>query len=86
MERNDVTSFFYYMWNAWGMQECKLVFKDKFWKHFWDKWCGIYDKYGIFSATEHFYAELSDDNRNLLVTRALQMYDGRKNIYKPEEQ
>lgn len=85
MEHNDVTSFFMYMWNAWGMRECELVFKSKGWQHFWNKWCGICDKVGVFSATENFYAELSDDNRDLLVARALKMYDRGKNIYKPEK-
>lgn len=28
MERNDVTSFFYYMWNAWGKEECEVAFKN----------------------------------------------------------
>lgn len=82
MERNDVTSFFFYMWNAWGKRECEIIFSQSNcnWQHFWDKWCAICDKHGVFSATEHFYAELSDSNRDLLVARALSMYNGRSTI------
>ena len=43
---NTVSSFFYYMWNAW-------------------------------SEAERFYLELSEDNRRLLVERAVSIYDGR---------
>lgn len=82
MERNDVTSFFFYMWNVWGMRECEIVFSksNSNWKHFWDKWCAICNKYGISSATEHFYAELCDSNRDLLVARALSIYNGKTKI------
>ena len=75
-ERNDVTSFMYYMWNAWCKEECERAFSRTVnWEHFWRKWCGICDTYGVFSATERFYAELSDRSRNLLVARALEVYD-----------
>ena len=26
MKRNDIASFFYYMWNTWNKQECQIVF------------------------------------------------------------
>ena len=35
---NIVTSFFFYMWNAWGEEECKIVFGNMS-GHFWEKWC-----------------------------------------------
>ena len=34
---NAVSSFFYYMWNAWSKEECKIVFGGMY-KHFWEKW------------------------------------------------
>ena len=34
---NAVSSFFYYMWNAWSKEECKVVFGGMY-KHFWEKW------------------------------------------------
>ena len=73
---NDVTSFFYYMWNRWSEKECQTVWKGENWQHFWDKWCGICKAYGSHGAAERFYAELSDNNRDKLVARAVEFYDG----------
>lgn len=79
--RNEVTSFTFYMWNHWSEEECKAVFgKDDFWPHFWSKWCYFSEKYSRFGAVEEFYAELSNDNRDKLVKRALELYDGTKRI------
>ena len=74
---NQVTSFFYYMWNKWSEDECKVVFKDDYHPHFWNKWCEAYDTMkGPRGAAELFYMMLSDTNRDKLVTRALECYDG----------
>ena len=72
---NAVSSFFYYMWNAWSKEECKVVFGGMY-LHFWDKWSGLADN-AIFGAAERFYLELSEDNRRILVERAVSIYDGR---------
>jgi len=37
MEETVVSSFFYYMWNAWSEKECEKVYAGEY-KHFWDKW------------------------------------------------
>lgn len=76
--KNDVTSFFYYMWNAWCEEECKKAFSapGNNWQHFWNKWCGICEKHSVYGAAERFYAELSLKNRNLLVERATEVYEG----------
>lgn len=78
MKTNDVTSFFFYMWNAWCQEECEKAFSDASceWQHFWNKWCVICDKHGVYGAAEHMYSELSEENRDLLVKRACQMYEG----------
>ena len=75
---NDVTSFFYYMWNAWCKDECQKAFSapGNDWLHFWNKWCGICKVHGVYGAAERFYAELSKKNRDLLVKRALEVYEG----------
>ena len=62
---NAVSSFHYYMWNAWGEEECKITFGCAY-KHFWEKWNSLASK-SILGAAERFYAELSDNNRELLV-------------------
>ena len=51
---NAVSSFFYYMWNAWSEDECKVVYGEMY-RHFWEKWSQMTDK-GIFGAAERFYA------------------------------
>ena len=76
-QTKDVTSFFYYMWNRWSEEECKEVFKDGDYPHFWNKWCQAYDTmHGPRGAAELFYMMLSDTNRDKLVARALECYDG----------
>ena len=72
---NAVSSFHYYMWNAWGEEECKITFGGAY-KHFWEKWNFLASK-SILGAAERFYAELSDNNRELLVNRAVALYDGK---------
>lgn len=64
---NTVSSFFYYMWNAWSEEERKAVYGGMY-PHFWEKWCVATDK-GTFGAAERFYLELSEDNRRILVER-----------------
>lgn len=73
---NDLTSFFYYMWNRWNKDECRIAFEDNFWPHFWSKWCGYCENYTRFGAVEEFYASLTDHNRDRLVRRALEVYNG----------
>ena len=75
---NIVTSFFFYMWNAWGEEECKIVFGNMS-GHFWEKWCSFCNKTAS-GAAEKFYSNLSDDNRRLLVERAVALYDGRSGV------
>lgn len=72
---NTVSSFFYYMWNAWSEEERKAVYGGMY-PHFWEKWCVATDK-GTFGAAERFYLELLEDNRRILVERAVSIYDGR---------
>ena len=86
-KQNDITSFMFYMWNAWCEEECQEAFKDGDWKHFWSKWCHWCNQIGsAWGATERFYSELSDHNRDRLVRRALAIYEGRhdkRNVHAP---
>ena len=74
-----ISSFFFYMWNAWSEKECEAAFKDSECgsQHLWGKWCSICDRFGVHGTAERFFAELSEPNRLLLVNRACQLYDGR---------
>jgi hypothetical protein len=60
--RNDVSSFFYYMWNAWCKNECIFAFggSPAGWEHFWQKWLDICErnKFNHFGAVEEFFADL----------------------------
>ena len=80
---NAVSSFFYYMWNAWCEEECRTVFKEMH-PHFWEKWSLMTDK-GIFGAAERFYAELTDRYREKLVERAVSLYDGKARRKHPDD-
>lgn len=71
---NAVSSFFFYMWNEWCEDECKIIFND--YRHFWNKWCSLAGN-DVFGATEKFFSELSDTNKELLVNRAVAVYDGK---------
>ena len=73
---NAVSSFFYYMWNAWSKEECEIVLGGMC-KHFWEKWNSFAND-SIFGAAERFYAALSENNRKLLVERAVSIYDGQR--------
>ena len=84
MAENAVSSFFYYMWNAWGEAECKIVFGSMY-RHFWEKWNALADK-SIFGAAERFYAELSDNNREMLANRAVERYDGKATRQEPHDE
>ena len=72
---NAVSSFFYYMWNAWSKEECKVVFGGDY-LHFWEKWNAQAEN-SIYGAAERFYTELSECSRTLLVERAVSLYDGK---------
>lgn len=81
---NAVSSFFFYMWNSWNENECSIVFSGMH-KHFWDKWCGLADNMSVLGAAERFYAELSDNYREMLVNRAVTVYDGNHFREQPED-
>lgn len=74
-----VTNFHYYMWNAWCKEECEAVFQNNIMcEHYWTKWVYLCEKYNSQVAVASFYAELSDEYRYNLVSRAMEKYDGRK--------
>ncbi|MFU2375062.1 hypothetical protein [Phocaeicola plebeius] len=73
---NIVSSFMFYMWNRWSREECMHVFNND--PHFWNKWEYACEN-GTMGAAERFYAELSDHNREVLVNRACELYDGNRN-------
>jgi hypothetical protein len=70
-----VSSFFYYMWNAWSKQECEAAFGNEY-LHFWNKWCGICGRHSVLGAAERYYAELGGNYRAMLISRACEMYNG----------
>lgn len=77
-EMNIVSSFFYYMWNAWCKEECKMAFYNAFggWCYLWDKYCQCYEEFGNHGAISAFYLTLDERNRELLIERALSVFDG----------
>ncbi len=81
-KENIVSSFFFFMWNGWCKEECKIIFGWEF-QHFWDKWCGMCKIYNVYSATEKYYADLTQGNRVKLVNRACEIYNGSERRKKP---
>ncbi|MBQ8482856.1 MAG: hypothetical protein IJ504_00965 [Bacteroidales bacterium] len=77
-----VASFFFYMWNGWCEDECRTIFGNMH-EHFWSKWTSLARK-DIRGAVERFYAELSDNNREKLISRATTLYDGNAKREIPE--
>ena len=75
--RNDVSSFFYYMWNFWSQDECARAFEESSagWRHFWEKWLGVCERNNHFGAVEEFFAELSETHKDMLVRRAVETYN-----------
>lgn len=82
MKKNDIASFFYYMWNAWSEQECEIAFARSScgWRHLWNKWCQYSSQHGTFGAVEEFFANLSDTHQDLLVERAIEVYNRKAKI------
>lgn len=76
LQGNIVSSFFFYMWNTWYKEECKTVFGWE-WEHFWSKWVH-HTKETTSGAAEKFYADLCNNNRQKLVKRACEVYDGNR--------
>lgn len=76
---NIVSSYFFYMWNAWSKQECEATFEYEY-LHFWNKWCEICEKHSVYGAAERYYSELSDSYRIKLVSRACKVYYGNKRL------
>ena len=82
MERtkeNIVSSFMYYMWNAWSKEECLKVFGNHMGEHFWSKWESAWNRLGgPWGATESLYADMGTEYRKKLVDRACELYNGMK--------
>lgn len=67
-----VISLFFYGWNRWCKEECKLIFGHLS-DHIWSKWMHHHhDLNGPLGAFEGLYRDLDDGNRHLLVERALE--------------
>ncbi|MBF0648732.1 hypothetical protein IR083_07860 [Dysgonomonas sp. GY75] len=75
---NIVSSFFFYMWNAWHLEESQKIFGWE-WEHFWNKWI-YHTKETTRGAAEKFYADLDTGNRIKLVKRACELYNGSTRI------
>ena len=81
MKKNDVTSFFFYMWNEWCEEECEQIFGEcGLSKHFWNKWCYYHQKFGPSAGIAGFYAELNFEYQDMLVKRATELYDRRTKL------
>lgn len=78
--QNDVSTFFYYMWNAFNKEECLSLFGIDLGYHIWEQYKEILvDQCGR-GVIEELYSKIDDECRQKLVTRSKEVYDGRKRI------
>ena len=66
---NAVSSFHYYMWNAWGEEECKITFGGAY-KHFWEKWNSLASK-SILGAAELPCKQINTRSGRTILCRTL---------------
>lgn len=55
-KKNDIASFFYYMWNCWDEHECAVAFEkaECGWRHLWNKYREYNSQNGHYGAVEEF--------------------------------
>jgi hypothetical protein len=53
------------------------------WEHFWQKWVGICErnKFNHFGAVEEFFADLGEYYQDLLVARAVKVYNRKERVW-----
>ena len=87
---NEALSYAIYMANRWSKEECCYVFngytdvnnpkyKHSIGEHIWNKYLDYYITYGVLGASMKLLYELDSTNLELLLNRACELYDGRKN-------
>lgn len=87
---NEALSYAIYMANRWNEYECSYVFNGysnieydnyeySLGHHIWKKYMEYYKDYGMYGAPMRLLYELDSTNLELLLNRACELYDGRKN-------
>lgn len=87
---NEALSYAIYMANRWNESECSHVFNGydnltnadyeySLGRHIWNKYMEYYEDYGMYGAPMRLLYELDSTNLELLLNRACELYDGRKN-------
>ena len=70
---NTVTFFMWYMYNKWSLEESKRIYGDNLGEHIYNKWVEVVGSCN--GDNLRFYANLDTKSRNLLVQRALDVYN-----------
>lgn len=68
----SVNAYFYYMWNRFSKEECIAIWGKIMGEHFFKKWCGMNNDF--LASSERLWADLSNNNRQLLLNRAWKYY------------
>lgn len=87
---NEALSYAIYMANRWNEYECSYVFngysnieRDDYeyslGHHIWNKYREYCENHGMYGAPMRLLYELDSTNLELLLNRACELYDGRKN-------
>lgn len=70
-KRNEVTNFMYYMYNRWSYDEAVKLYGENLGQHIYEKYQHLKNSLGIL----FWYSELDDENRQIVVDRANEIYD-----------
>ena len=74
-QTNLIDCYLYYMWNAWGEEDCMELFGTSLGEHIWAIWIGLCRSCGRTGAAACLYAELDPDKRRMLADRAFHYYN-----------
>ena len=85
---NETLSYMIYMANSWCPEEAAIVFNGKEnydtynWEyslgwHIWNKYRSFCEDFNMYAAYSLLIFELDDDNREKLLNRACELYNGR---------
>lgn len=85
---NETLSYMIYMANSWCPEEAAIIFNDEnnyntdSWEfslgwHIWYKYRGFCEEFNMYAAYSLLIFELDDSNREKLLNRACELYNGR---------
>lgn len=88
LEKNDVASFIYFMYNRWTKEVCEEIFCNNYvcpWTHLWDKYEECAEQVGTWGALFKWFCELNEELQDMLTSYIVQHQDRKKRIINNKE-